>query len=231
MKFLEKTSFFFLSAFARVSPVFLLAIAAIVFAPKALFASENNSGPSTSTVKRDAAEAQFAKAEEARAMINAQAAEKRTLAEYKAAVASYRKVYLISPHAADVQDSLLAVGELYSEMGDRFGRTYYQSAVESYQFLLKEYPKSRFAQDVLLRVAKLQQEQLGDTAAAMKTYQDFLKRFPHSDHRKEALQALNELALLARGAGDGQQSGSERQGCSGQAGTGSHCAKPFKQRC
>jgi N-acetylmuramoyl-L-alanine amidase len=196
MKFFEKTSFFFLSAFARVSPVFLLAIAAIVFAPKALFAVENNSGPSTSTVKRDAAEAQFAKAEEARAMINAQAAEKRTLAEYKAAVASYRKVYLISPHAADVQDSLLAVGELYSEMGDRFGRTYYQSAVESYQFLLKEYPKSKFAQDILLRVAKLQQEQLGDMAAAMKTYQDFLKRFPHSDHRKEAQQALNELALL-----------------------------------
>ncbi|MBS1840969.1 MAG: N-acetylmuramoyl-L-alanine amidase, partial [Acidobacteria bacterium] len=147
-------------------------------------------------VKRDAAEAQFAKAEEARAMINAKAAEKRTLAEYKSAVASYKKVYLISPHASDVQDSLLAVGELYSEMGDRFGRSYYQSAVESYQFLLKEYPKSKFAQDVLLRVAKLQQEQLGDTAAATKTYQDFLKRFPRSTHRKEAQQALSELALL-----------------------------------
>jgi len=65
-------------------------------------------------------------------------------------------------------------------MGDRFGRVYYQSAVESYQFLLREYPRSKFAPDVLLRMAKLQQNNLGDTTAAMKTYQDFLKRFPRS---------------------------------------------------
>jgi N-acetylmuramoyl-L-alanine amidase len=206
MKFSEKTSFllcplFLHRAFARVSPVFLFAAAAFVFVPNSLFATgngvaENSAEPSTASVKRDAAESQFAKAEEARALINAKATEKRTLAEYKATVASYKKVYLISPHAADVQDSLLAVGELYSEMGDRFGRTYYQYAVESYQFLLKEYPKSKFAQDVLLRVAKLQQEQLGDTAAAMRTYQEFVKRFPRSNHRKEAQQAMSELALL-----------------------------------
>jgi len=205
MKFFAETSFFLHRAFARVSPVFIVATTvlgvALFCAPNFLLASEhnaaeNNAEPSTATVKRDAAEAQFSRAEEARALLNAKPAEKRTLAEYKSAVAGYKKVYLISPHAADVQDSLLAVGELYSEMGDRFGRTYYQSAVESYQFLLKEYPKSKFAQDVLLRVAKLQQEQLGDTASAMKTYQEFLKRFPHSNHRKEAQQAMNELALL-----------------------------------
>jgi N-acetylmuramoyl-L-alanine amidase len=211
MKFAGKTSLFscplFLHrAFARVSPVFILAVtvlstAAFLCAADSLSASEKNAAengadPSTATVKRDAAEAQFSKAEEARTLLNAKPPEKRTLAEYKSAVASYKRVYLISPHAADVQDSLLAVGELYSEMGDRFGRTYYQSAVESYQFLLKEYPKSKFAQDVLLRVAKLQQEQLGDTASAMKTYQEFLKRFPHSNHRKEVQQAMNELALL-----------------------------------
>jgi N-acetylmuramoyl-L-alanine amidase len=205
MKFFARTSFFLHRAFARVSPVFIVAavlgVAVLFCAPNSLLASddngsENNADPSTATGKRDAAEAQFSKAEEARALLNAKPPEKRTLAEYKSAVASYKKVYLISPHAADVQDSLLAVGELYSEMGDRFGRTYYQSAVEYYQFLLKEYPKSKFAQDVLLRVAKLQQEQLGDTASAMKTYQEFLKRFPHSNHRREAQQAMNELALL-----------------------------------
>ncbi|HYK38797.1 MAG TPA: hypothetical protein VEU98_02165, partial [Candidatus Eremiobacteraceae bacterium] len=176
MKSAEKTAFFLHRAFARVSPVFILATtvlcaAALICVPNSLFASEhngaeNNADPSTATVKRDAAEAQFSKAEEARALLNAKPPEKRTLAEYKSAVVSYKKVYAISPHAADVQDSLVAVGELYSEMGDRFGRTYYQSAVESYQFLLKEYPKSKFAQDVLLRVAKLQQEQLGDTSSA-----------------------------------------------------------------
>src|SRR5215468_11218827 len=98
--------------------------------------------------------------------------------------------------AADVQDSLLAVAELRTEMGDRFGRNYYQQAVESYQFLLREYPKSKFSQDIYLRTAKLQQDKLGDTAAAMKTYQEFLKRFPRSAQKREVQEALAELSLL-----------------------------------
>src|SRR6266404_548191 len=197
----ENFSFFSLRAFARVSPVFVqataaLAILAFSLAPISLSASGNSADPTRATVKRDAAEAQFNRAEEQRSALNAKPSEKRTLAEYKSVVASYKKVYVISPHAADVQDSLLAVGELYTEMGDRFGRAYYQSAVESYQFLLREYPKSKFSQDILLRTAKLQQNNLGDTTAAMKTYQDFLKRFPRSTHKREAQESLAELSLL-----------------------------------
>jgi len=197
----ENFSFFSLRAFARVSPVFVqataaLAILAFSLAPISLSASGNSADPTRATVKRDAAEAQFNRAEEQRSALNAKPSEKRTLAEYKSVVASYKKVYVISPHAADVQDSLLAVGELYTEMGDRFGRAYYQSAVESYQFLLREYPKSKFSQDIFLRTAKLQQEKLGDTASAMKTYQDFLKRFPRSEHKREVQQAVAELSLL-----------------------------------
>ena len=206
MKFAKNSSFFFgpsffNRAFARVSPVFPRAVTAIAalalaFAPISLHASGNNAEPTRQTAKRDAAEAQFTRAEEQRAALNARPGEKRTLAEYKSVVASYKKVYVISPHAADVQDSLLAVAELQTEMGDHFGRAYYQSAVESYQFLLREYPKSKFSQDVLLRTAKLQQEKLSDTAGAMKTYQEFLKRFPRSQHRREVQEAQAELALL-----------------------------------
>jgi N-acetylmuramoyl-L-alanine amidase len=199
MKFFSQNSSFFLhGAFARVSPVFAWTMAlalALVLAPISLSAAESNAEPSA-TVKRQSAEAQFTRAEEQRAALTAKAVEKRSLAEYRNVVASYKKVYLITPHAADVQDSLLAVGELYTEMGDRFGRVYYQSAVESYQFLLREYPKSKFAPDVLLRTAKLQQNNLGDTSAAMKTYQDFLKRFPRSEHKREAQESLAELSLL-----------------------------------
>jgi len=196
MKFFNQNcSFFLRTMFARVSPVFLLAALALILLPTSLSASESNAEPSA-TVKRQSAEAQFTRAEEQRAALTAKPAEKRTLAEYRNVVAAYKKVYLITPHAADVQDSLLAVGELYTEMGDRFGRVYYQSAVESYQFLLREYPKSKFAQDVLLRTAKLQQNNLGDTNAAMKTYQDLLKRFPRSEHKREAQESLAELSLL-----------------------------------
>src|SRR5882724_7189616 len=205
MKFFSQNCWFFLHRlFARVSPVFvraaiLSAALALVLLPASLSASESSADPSA-TVKRQTAEAQFTRAEEQRAALTAKPAEKRTLAEYRNAIASYKKVYWITPHAADVQDSLLAIGELYTEMGDRFGRVYYQSAVESYQFLLREYPKSKFAPDVLLRTAKLQQNNLGDTTAAMKTYQDFLKRFPRSQHRREAQESLAELSLLQNSA-------------------------------
>src|SRR2546430_2090167 len=201
MKFFSQhCSFFLHRLFARVSPVFartmtLTATLALLLLPASLSASESSAEPSA-TVKRQTAEAQFTRAEEQRAALTAKPAEKRTLAEYRNAVAAYKKVYWITPHAADVQDSLLAIGELYTEMGDRFGRVYYQSAVEAYQFLLREYPRSKFAQDVLLRTAKLQQNNLGDTTAAMKTYHDFLKRFPRSTHKREAQESLAELSLL-----------------------------------
>lgn len=156
-----------------------------------------------SSVKREAAGTQFTKAEEQRAALNARAPEKRTLAEYKQVAASYRRVYLITPHATEVPDALFAVGELNTEMGDRFGRCYYQAAVDSYGFLIREYPTSKYVQDAMLRAAQLQKAQLGDSAAATKSFQDFQKKFPRSTHKREVQEALAELALMRNAeAGD-----------------------------
>jgi N-acetylmuramoyl-L-alanine amidase len=186
--------------FARLSPVFVaLGIAAAVACgnPCASFAKPAAADKATNTaVRREAAGAQFARAEEQRANLNGKPAEKRTLAEYKQVVASYRRVYLITPRAAEVADSLLSVAELYTEMGDRFGRSYYQSAVDSYQFLVHEYPGSKYSQDAWLRIGKLQRDQLGDSAQAAKTFEDFLKKYPHSPRKREAQEELAELALL-----------------------------------
>jgi N-acetylmuramoyl-L-alanine amidase len=179
--------------FACVSPVFL-ALASVCANASALAAK--NSADTSTTVKRQAASAQFSKAEDQRATLNSKPPDRRTLAEYKLVVASYRRVSLITPRAPEVPDSLLAVAELYTEMGDRFGRNYYQSAVDSYQFLVHEYPGSHFCQDALLRTAKLQKDQLGDPALASKTYEDFLKRYPRSPRKREAEESLAELALL-----------------------------------
>lgn len=202
--------------FASVSPVFVTAGIAVLLAcgnPGAAVASASNRGASTAdsstnaSVKKEAAATQFARAEEQRSILNGKAPEKRTLAEYKQAVASYRRVYLITPRAPEVADSLLCVAELYTEMGDRFGRSYYQSAVDSYQFLIREYPKSKYTQDAMLRVGKLQREHLGDSDSAAKTYTDFLKKYPHSPKKREAQEALAELALLQRGDVDSSTSG------------------------
>jgi N-acetylmuramoyl-L-alanine amidase len=189
--------------FARLSPVFVvlgMALAGVCGNPCASFAKARAGDTTTArAVKREAAGAQFARAEEQRANLNGKPAEKRTLAEYKTVAASYRRVYLITPRAAEVVDSLLSVAELYTEMGDRFGRSYYQSAVDSYQFLVHEYPGSKYSQDALLRIGKLERDQLGDSALATKTYEDFLKRYPHSPRRREAQEELAELALLQHG--------------------------------
>ena len=184
--------------FARLSPVFVaLGIAALGICGE-LFASFAKAADTTTSrvVKREAAGAQFARAEEQRANLNGKPADKRTLAEYKQVVASYRRVYLITPRAPEVVDSLLSVAELYTEMGDRFGRSYYQSAVDAYQFLVHEYPTNKYTQDAMLRIGKLERDQLGDSALATKTYEDFLKKYPRSPRKREAQEELAELALL-----------------------------------
>src|SRR5437667_10438741 len=185
-------------AFGRLSQVFV-ALGSVLTVGAAAPGKTAAEAAATAAVRRQSASMQFARAEEQRAALNGKATEKRTLADYKQVVTGYRRVALITPRAPEVPDSLLAVAELYTEMGDRFGRSYYQSAADSYQFLVREYPTSRYCQDATLRTAKLQREQLGDSMLAKKTYEDFLKRYPRSPRKREAQEALAELALLRNG--------------------------------
>src|SRR5437660_4611540 len=184
--------------FARLSPVFV-ALGSVLTVGAAAPGKTAAEAAATAAVRRQSASMQFARAEEQRAALNGKATEKRTLADYKQVVTGYRRVALITPRAPEVPDSLLAVAELYTEMGDRFGRAYYQSAVDTYQFLVREYPTSKYCQDAILRTAKLQREHLGDSGLAKKTYEDFLKRYPRSPRKREAQEALAELALLQNG--------------------------------
>jgi len=188
---------FFHKLFASASPVFL-AIGLTFFCALPSVASED-SGTHNDANRRQAASTQFARAEEMRAELNTKSIEKRPLSEYKQVVASYRRVYLITPHAAEVPDALLAVAELYSEMGDKFGRSYYQLAADSYKFLLHEYPTSHYGQDAMLRMARLQKEQLGDAPGATKTFEEFLKKYPRSARKREVQESLAEIALLRSG--------------------------------
>jgi N-acetylmuramoyl-L-alanine amidase len=178
------------------APVLLSFVLALTCAFAGPAGTKRGAPDPTAAVKRQSASAQFARAEEQRAALNAKPGDKRTLAEYKQVVMSYRRVPLITPRAPEVPDALLAVAELYAEMGDRFGRSYYQQAVDSYEFLVREYPSHKNCQDALIRIAKLQRDQLAQTAQAQKTYEEFLKRFPRSQKRREVEESLAELALL-----------------------------------
>ncbi len=180
--------------FARVSPVFLALSLAFFCAHTSLARADSDTRNNSN--RRQAASAQFAHSEDLRAELSNKPAEKRTLSEYKQVVSSYRRVYLITPHAVEVPDALLAVAELYSEMGDKFGRSYYQLAADSYKFLLHEYPTGHYGQDAMLRMARLQKDQLGDAAEASKIFEEFLKKYPRSSRKREAQESLAELALL-----------------------------------
>jgi N-acetylmuramoyl-L-alanine amidase len=177
--------------FALVSPLFILMC---FFPALASFAAASPAGP-TAAVKRQAG-AQFQRAEQQRATLNLKPMAKRTLGDYRQVISSYRRVYLITPRANEVPDALIAIAQLYTEMGERFGRSYYQNAADSYRFLLREYPTSRHAPAAALACAKLQRDQLADYAGAARTYKDFLKRFPRSPRKREAQEGVAELALL-----------------------------------
>src|SRR6266404_2603516 len=180
--------------FARVSPVFLAL--GLAFSCSHTSLAREGSEAHDKSNRRQAAATQFAHAEDLRAELNSKPADKRKLSEYKQVGSSYRRVYLITPHAAEVPDALLAVAELYSEMGDKFGRSYYQLAADSYKFLLQEYPTSHYGQDAMLRMAGLEKDQLGDAAGASKTFEEFVKKYPRSSRKREAQESLAELALL-----------------------------------
>src|SRR5260370_9363267 len=147
--------------FARVSPVFLaagLAFASPQFSQAKLSGTrpEKAHSPADSdthnkTGKRQAASTQFARAEDLRAQLNSRPADKRTLSEYKQVVSSYRRVYLITPHAGEVPDALLAVAELYTEIGERFRRRYYHMASDSHQIFSHEHPSRHYGHDDTLR--------------------------------------------------------------------------------
>jgi N-acetylmuramoyl-L-alanine amidase len=179
---------YFHKTFASVSLGFTLVAFASI--PCSLAASNN-----TTSAKQESAAAQLTRAEEMREALNNKPLDQRALAEYKKVVAAYQRVYLVTPHAPEVQASLEAVAELNTEMGDRFGRSYYQAAADTYTFLIHEYPNDKRAQEATLRLGKLQKDQLGDLNSATRTFQDFQKRYPQSAHKREVQEALAELAL------------------------------------
>jgi N-acetylmuramoyl-L-alanine amidase len=144
--------------------------------------------------RRDAAKAQFERAEKAREALEARPESVRTLKDYTTLVIEYQRVYLITSHAADVPASLNQVAELFRTMGDLFDARYYQRSIESFQFLLHEYPVSKYREDALLAIAHIEQDDRHDSVLAQKAYEQFLALHPHSSHAAEVRAILAKLS-------------------------------------
>jgi N-acetylmuramoyl-L-alanine amidase len=168
--------------------VFFACVLALSLFPLASRAADNASS------RRDAAKAQFERAEKAREALEARPEGTRTLKDYTALVIQYQRVYLITSHAADVPSSLNQVAELFRTMGDLFDAKYYQRSIDSFQFLMREYPTSKYREESQLAIAHIEQDDLHDSILAQKAYEQFLALHPRSSHAAEVRAILDKLS-------------------------------------
>jgi N-acetylmuramoyl-L-alanine amidase len=148
--------------------------------------------------RRAAAQAQFARAEELRAALEAKPERQRSLDEYTRVASAYRRVYMITPHAVEVPAAIKQAADLYSQMGNQFESKYFRSALTTYEFLVRDYPASRYQQEAQLAIAALHRDSLGQPDLAKKAYEEFLKQHPRSPRASEARAALAEMAALEK---------------------------------
>jgi N-acetylmuramoyl-L-alanine amidase len=74
------------------------------------------------------------------------------------------------------------------------------AAIEQYEFLRREYPGSRFRMQGLYTIAQIYKDDLNDAERAREFFEEFLKRYPHSELVVEARDAIKELDQQAKAA-------------------------------
>ena len=149
--------------------------------------------PARADKKSDARD-QFEHAVRMRTMLEGYLEKDRTLSDYKQTIATYHKVYLITPHADEATPALIAEAELYEEMGRLFDPKYFQFSINTYNFLLKQFPGSRYRGEALLSIARVQQNDLNKPDDAEATFKQYLAHFPHAAKSDEARAALKQIA-------------------------------------
>jgi N-acetylmuramoyl-L-alanine amidase len=154
------------------------------------------STPAQSQQKSTKAREQFERAVGLRTALESGAPADRTVGAYNQAILSFKKVYSISAQAEEVTPSLVAIAELYAEMGRQYDGDYFKSAIDGYNFLLKQYPHSRYAASSLFAIGKIQQDDLKNPDAAEITFKNVLQRFPKSPKASDAGAALKQIAQL-----------------------------------
>src|SRR5438105_15203269 len=143
--------------------------------------------------RRAAAEGQFERAEASRATLEAKTERERSLREYEAVVMAYRRVYLITPSAAQVPPAIKQVADLYRRMGEQFESKYSDEAIKTYEFLIHDYPESSLREAALLAIAEIRKDKLSQPELAQKNYEDFLQQYPRSSFAAQARKALAQI--------------------------------------
>ncbi len=100
---------------------------------------------------------------------------------YLSLIRKYKLVYASDPHYSGSDDAIYEAGEVYQEMGEKFGTLlYYKEAAKMYQFLLRDYNTSPRCPEALLRLGDLYSGPLEDESAAQAAYNRLRKEYRNS---------------------------------------------------
>ncbi|HET8668597.1 MAG TPA: N-acetylmuramoyl-L-alanine amidase [Terriglobales bacterium] len=142
---------------------------------------------------KEIARAQFETAAKMREALNGTPEGDRTRRDYQRVTDAYRRVYYLAPTSTKADAAVVAVAELLAETGREFNDAkMLQAAIGQYEFLRREYPGSKYRVDALFTIGQIYQEDLGNSAQAKATFQEFLKHYPHSHLADEARKAIVE---------------------------------------
>ena len=139
----------------------------------------------------------FLEAQRAEATLRASKARQPRTAEWEKVVLAYRRVLARYPRSGYCDNALLAVGNLYREMSQRFRGTHYeQDAVAAYRAVVSEYPSSRLGEQALWDVVQMAQaasdrRRIGDAGKA------YLDAFPDAPRAKEVKALLRRRTPTA----------------------------------
>ena len=151
--------------------------------------------------KKQIAHDQFDNAERMREALNGKPKTQRSEKDYARVMDAYRKVYYVAPTSSKADSAIVAVAELLVEKGRQFNNNgTLTDAVGQYEFLRKEYPGSKYRVEALFTIGQIYKDDLNDEAKARETFQEYLKRYPHSQLADDAKQALKELDDAAAAA-------------------------------
>jgi len=106
-------------------------------------------------------------------------------------VMRFRRVVARYPQSGYCDNALLAIGDLYREMGKRFDSGYADDAVQAYRVLVEQYPSSSLGEKALFNVVEIARTG-GDRKEIAQAAREYLDAFPDSPRAAEVKAAVKK---------------------------------------
>jgi N-acetylmuramoyl-L-alanine amidase len=140
----------------------------------------------------------YAEAQAALASLKASATRSARRSEWDKVVLKFRRVVVRYPQSGYCDDALLAVGDLYRQMADRFKAPRLQDdAVQAYRSLVSEYPRSRLGEPALYAVVEIARAS-GNRRRLEEAVRQYADAYPDSPRGDAVAQLVRRTAAPAK---------------------------------